>query len=93
MKFWNTNILPSNFTNRVDNYGCGSLGYARFKINRKMSEYILHNNPNSASSNYPQQLPDFSSGVNPKWYALLQAKRDYIDNLIEQRCLIPLTNP
>ena len=46
-QYHNTDMLSSNFTNRVNDYGCGKLMYARFKINRKMSGHILNNYPTS----------------------------------------------
>ena len=45
-----------------------------------------HGTPGHSWQNFPQQLPDFAGGVNPRWYALLQAKRNYVNNLFTTNC-------
>ena len=73
--YYNTHTLPLLFTNRVDNYGCGKLSNTLAKLDNKMNNLQAF-----------QSLPNFSSGVNPRWYALLQAKRHYVNNLMSVNC-------
>ena len=79
----NPTQLSINFTNRVDSYSCYKLLHAKNKLNMKLQGTNLPTAYGGSWVNYPQPLPDFAGGANPRWYTLLQTKHNYVTQLIQ----------